>query len=534
MDDFCWWRDGVIYQIYPRSFMDSNHDGFGDLPGIQSRLDYIQHLEVDAIWLSPVYPSPDADFGYDVSHYLDIDPRYGSLQDFDNLVDAAHQRNIRIIMDLVLNHTSDQHEWFKQSRSSRDNPYRDWYIWRPARQDGSLPNNWLSVFGGSGWQYDPQSGEYYFHMFAKEQPDLNWRNPAVRAAMVDVFRFWLDRGVDGFRLDVFNGYFKDAELKDNPYGNPGIRAFERQKHVHDCDQPEMFPLLQEVRSLLEKYDNRYLVGETFLSTPQKAARYTGPDLLHAAFNFEFNEQPARAARFADAIDRWEGLYSGSLWPNYVLENHDIPRTATRYNFDRNPRYAKLLATLLLTLRGTPFLYYGQEIGMRDVSLKRDEIMDPPGKKYWPLFKGRDGCRSPMQWDDNQYGGFSTSRPWLKVHPGYIQTNVARQDADHGSLFNYYRQLLRLRKQYPALMRGDYRRIDTGNANILVYERSLPEQRLIILQNFSRGAARCRLREYTGSGRVILSSHVGVMPEYRLDEGLLLLPGQAIVLEVVKM
>jgi alpha-glucosidase len=301
MDDYLWWQDGVIYQIYPRSYADSDGDGLGDLPGIIARLDYLADLGVDALWLSPVYPSPDKDFGYDVSDYCDIDPRYGTLADFDRLVAEAHQRGLRLVMDMVMNHTSDQHPWFQESRASRDNPKRDWYIWRhpaPLRLPPfspkiggvrGVPNNWQASFGGKAWEYDPHTNEYYLHLFTKEQPDVNWRNPQVRKAQLEAFHFWLERGVDGFRLDVFNAYFKHADLPDNPR-KFGLRAFDRQRHIYDIDQPEMIPLLNELRALLDAYPERYAVGETYFASPQKTVKYCGPDRLHAAFSFDLTSK----------------------------------------------------------------------------------------------------------------------------------------------------------------------------------------------------------------------------------------------------
>ncbi|MGB9521780.1 MAG: alpha-amylase family glycosyl hydrolase, partial [Anaerolineales bacterium] len=400
-DDFVWWRDGIIYQLYPRSFYDSNQDGIGDLPGIISHLDYLAELGIDAIWLSPFYPSPDKDFGYDISDHCAVDHRFGTLEDFDQLVEQAHRRNLRVILDLVLNHTSNEHAWFLESRQNRSNPKADWYIW----QDG-IPNNWQSVFGGRAWTFDTQRGQYYYHMFLAEQPDVNWRNPEVRKAQLDVARFWLDRGVDGFRLDVFNVYFKDEKLRSNP-ATLGLRAFDRQRHIYDTDQPEMIPLLQELRAILDRYPDRYAVGETFLSSTEKIARYVGKERLHAAFDFTFLESAPQPRKWLQAILNWEKLWQEyQIWPNYVLSNHDNPRAATRYTKGEDDRLLKVLMMFLLTLRGTPFLYYGEEIGMRDVPLKRQEILDPPGKKYWPIYKGRDGCRAPMQWDNGQYGGFS--------------------------------------------------------------------------------------------------------------------------------
>lgn len=480
MEEYLWWRDGVIYQIYPRSFMDSNGDGLGDLEGILSRLDYLAGLGVDAFWLSPIYPSPDADFGYDVADHTAIDPRFGSLADFDRLVAETHKRGMRLILDMVMNHTSDQHAWFRESRSSRENPKRDWYLWRDR------PNNWEASFGGRAWEYDPTTGQYYYHMFLKEQPDINWRNPDVRKAQLDVFRFWLERGVDGFRLDVFNMYFKDADFRDNPR-QFGLRGFDRQKHIYDCDQPEMLPLLEELRSLLDSYPQRYAVGETFISNPERAAAYVGDQKLHAAFSFDFTTSelffPWNPAWVRKQIERREALFSADRWPTTVLANHDLPRTASRYCRGEDDAQAKLAMALLLTLRGTPFLYYGEEIGMRNVPLRREEILDPPGKRYWPFYKGRDGCRSPMQWDPSAYAGFSTVKPWLPAHPDYLERNVAAQSGDPHSLLNFTRKLIMLRKIYPALRQGMFIPLESPTG-ILVFIRHTEQESILVALNFS--------------------------------------------------
>jgi len=488
VDDSIWWRDGVIYQIYPRSFADSNADGIGDLNGITSRLDYLRELGVDAIWLSPIYPSPDVDFGYDVSEYCAIDPKYGTMVDFDRLVNAAHGRGIRIILDLVLNHTSDQHPWFQQSRSSRDNPYRDWYLWHKGRGIGKPPNNWQSVFGRRAWRFDPLSGEYYYHMFYRQQPDVNWRNPAVKKAMLDVFRFWLERGVDGFRLDVFNLYFKDDQFRDNPPAI-GIRGFDRQRHIYDCDRPEMIPLLGEIRALLDAYPERYTVGETFLDSPHKAAQYCSPGLLHAAFDFSLLRCPWKPARFLTAIQHWEEALHAESWPTNVLGNHDVSRMATRYGRGEDDERLKVAATMLLTLRGTPFIYYGEEIGMRDISLSRGEIKDPVGKKYWPFYCGRDGCRAPMQWDDSANAGFSPVEPWLPVHGDYIQRNVAAQQKDSSSLYHFYRQLLQIRKEHIAIRQGMFQALTYEPQHLLAYLRQTSDQTILVALNFGRRPVR---------------------------------------------
>ncbi len=487
MKDFLWWRDGVIYQVYPRSFVDTNGDGFGDLPGIIDRLDYLSDLGVDAIWLSPVYPSPDKDFGYDISDYLAIDPRYGTMADFDRLVSEAHQRGIRVVMDMVLNHTSDEHPWFKESRSSRDNPWRDWYIWRDPRRNGKFPNNWHSTLGGRAWDFDEKTGQYYLHLFTPEQPDLNWRNPQVRKKQLDAFRFWLGHDVDGFRMDVFNAYFKHPDLPDNP-PKLGLRAFDRQRHIYDIDQPEMVPFLQELRRLLDSYPERYAVGETFFATPAKTLTYCGPDKLHAAFSFDFTIHDLFYPWFPLWIMRRIKLREAALkpagiWPTNVLSNHDIPRAACRYCRGEDDSQAKISMALLLTLRGTPFMYYGEEIGMRNIDLHRNEIHDPVGKRYWPIYRGRDAARSPMQWNTGINAGFSTGKPWLHIHPDYLERNVAVQQADPSSLLNFTRNLIALRKQYPALYRGDLFPIK-GHNGLLAYMRFTESQSILVVMNYS--------------------------------------------------
>ncbi|MGD0751752.1 MAG: alpha-glucosidase [Anaerolineales bacterium] len=480
MNTYLWWRDAVIYQIYPRSFADSNGDGIGDLPGIISRLDYLADLGIEALWLSPIYPSPDKDFGYDVSDYCNIEPRYGTLADFDRLVAEAHSRGLRLIMDMVMNHTSDQHAWFQESRSSRKSPKRDWYIWKDR------PNNWQASFGGKAWEYDQPTGQYYLHLFTKEQPDVNWRNPAVRQAQLEAFRFWMERGVDGFRLDVFNAYFKHPDFPNNPL-KFGLRGFDRQKHIYDIDQPEMLPLLNELRALLDSYPERYSVGETYLVTPQKTVSYCGPDKLHAAFSFDFTSNelsfPWNPDWIMGQIARREQIFNAAgIWPATVMSNHDLPRAASRYTKGEGDAQARIAMALLLTLRGTPFMYYGEEIGMRNIALRRSEILDPPGQKYWPIYKGRDGCRSPMQWDNGKNAGFSAAKPWLPVHPDYLQRNVAAQAADPGSLFHFTKKLLGLRKAYPALQRGDYISLETPPGT-LAYLRTTTEQSALVAINF---------------------------------------------------
>jgi len=501
MDDYLWWHDGVIYQIYPRSFADSNGDGIGDLPGIISHLDYLADLGIDALWLSPVYPSPDKDYGYDVSDHCNIDPRYGTLADFDRLVAGAHQRGIRMILDMVMNHTSDQHAWFQESRSSRDNPKRDWYIWKDQ------PNNWQASFGGKAWDFDDTSGQYYLHLFTKEQPDVNWRNPAVRQEQLKTFRFWMEHDVDGFRLDVFNAYFKHPDFPDNP-PKFGLRGFDRQRHIYDMDQPEMLPLLNELRALLDSYPERYAIGETYLAAPQKTVSYCGPDKLHAAFSFDFTSNDLSFPWDPDWImgqiaQREQTFNAAGVWPVTVMSNHDLPRAASRYAKGEEDAQARIAMALLLTLRGTPFMYYGEEIGMRDIHLRRSEILDPPGKKYWPIYKGRDGCRSPMQWDNGLQAGFSTTSPWLPVHQDYIHRNVSTQQADPHSLYNFTKKLLSLRKAFPALPRGDFIPLET-RPGTLAYLRSTPEQSVLVAINFKD--RHIQFAPPSGKWQLLFSSH----------------------------
>jgi alpha-glucosidase len=486
-----WWQDGVIYQIYPRSFADSNGDGIGDLEGIRQKLDYLKTMGIDAIWLSPIYPSPDVDFGYDVSNYLDVDPKYGTLDDFKALVQDAHARNIRVILDLVLNHTSDQHPWFVESRKNTENPYADWYMWMPPKNGGKVPNGWQSVFGGKGWEYIPERDEYYFHMFYKEQPDLNWRNPAVEAAIYDVFRFWMNLGVDGFRLDVFNAYYKDPRFRDNP-PKTGIRAFDRQIHIYDTDQPELIDALKNIRKIVDENPDGYTVGETFISTPEKAAKYCKPGLLHTAFNFDYLHCKWNPREFATAIQTWEDALQDGSWPTYVLNNHDVIRTGTRYAKGIDDAILKTAAVMLLSMRGTAFLYYGEEIGMRDIPIKHSEVQDPIGKKYWPFHKGRDGCRSPMQWDGTENAGFSTGKPWLPLHVNASYRTVETQMQEGDSLWHVYEKMLKLRKAYPVLRYGMFMPVTFYQKALLAYLRQDDEQSILVILNFKRRKTRLAL------------------------------------------
>jgi len=484
--DWIWWRDGVIYHIYLRSFADSDGDGLGDLPGLIARLDYLNgtpdSLGVDAIWLSPCFPSPDADFGYDVADFTAIDPRYGRLEDFDRLIAEAHRRGIRVLLDLVYNHTSDQHPWFVEARASRTSPRRDWYVWRDGRPGGGPPNNWQSVFGGKAWEWDPATGQYYYHMFLRQQPDLNWHNPEVRRALMDATHFWLERGVDGFRLDVFNAWYEHAGYPDNP-GKLGLRGFERQRHIYDVDRPEMHPALGEFRTLLDTYPERTSVGELFGDDPALAASYCSDQALHMVFNFEFTHRHWDPQAFCASIESAERHLGERGWPCYVLSNHDVPRHVSRYGGRHPQEVARVAAALLLTQRGTPFIYYGEEIGLPDVPLRRSQIVDPPGRRYWPIYKGRDPNRGPMQWDLAPNAGFTRGTPWLPIRSDYQDLNVAAQKLDPGSVWAFYRDLLRLRRESSALRRGSFQRLSLPSHRGLAYLRATAEQQAIVALNF---------------------------------------------------
>ncbi|MFH1464210.1 MAG: alpha-amylase family glycosyl hydrolase [Pseudomonadota bacterium] len=444
----------VIYQVYPRSFMDSNGDGIGDLQGIIARLDHLADLGVDALWLSPIQRSPDRDFGYDIADYCDVDPRYGTLADFDALVAACRARGMGVILDGVFNHTSDRHPWFQESRASRDNPKADWYLWREQR------NNWASTFGGSAWAWDAARGQHYLHSFLEEQPDLNWRNPEVVAAVEEVLRFWLARGVAGFRLDVFNCYLKHPDLPSNPRTwNPAglLYGYIGQRHVHDRDQPDLGAALTMLRRVVDEAPGRLLVGETLDEDRRyrKAAGYCGPgpDRLHLTFNFHLLRSRWSAPAFRKAITAWAEAVGPEGLPTWVLSNHDFPRHATRWGGRWPDERARLAAMLSLTLRGVPFLYYGEEIGMQEARLTRSQLQDPVGRRFWPFHRGRDGCRTPMQWDAGDHAGFSAASPWLPLHPDHTGRTVAAQEGDPCSVLSTYRDLIALRRRLPALTRG---------------------------------------------------------------------------------
>ena len=480
-----WWQHAVFYEIYPRSFADSSNNGIGDLNGITAKLDYLKDLGIDAIWLTPCYPSPQVDFGYDVSDYENIDPMYGTLADFERLASEAKKRNIRIIMDFVMNHTSDQHAWFKESRSSKDNPKRDWYIWRDGKGPDQPPNNWLSTFGGSAWKFDPTTGQWYYHFFYPEQPDLNWRNPEVEKAMFNVTSWWYERGVAGFRLDAVDTLFEDPALKDNPvlpgknkYGDPNMA------NTNNTKLPELHGVLQRLRQVADKYD-AVLIGETWTKDIDELKQYYGEhsNELQMPMDFLFARvDKLSAPEFRTQID---GV-NGAGWPVYVLSNHDIVRAYVRYGDGvHNDAIAKLMAGLYLTLRGTPIMYYGEEIGMTNNDPKRrEDVKDPIGRLGWPEEKGRDGERTPMQWNTSANAGFSEAKPWLPVPPSYKTHNVATELKAPDSILNFYRRVLAWRHQDQALRDGEYVALNESDPNVLSYLRRYKDEAVLVVLNMS--------------------------------------------------
>ncbi len=518
-----WWRYGTIYQIYPRSFQDTDGDGIGDLNGIQGRLDYLVALGVDALWISPIYPSPMADFGYDISNYCDIDPLFGTLADFDAMVAATRARGLRLILDYVPNHTSDQHAWFLESRSSRSNPKRDWYLWRDPGEDGGPPNNWLSNFGGSAWTFDTETGQYYLHSFLAQQPDLNWRNAEVRAAMYEVLRFWLRRGVDGFRVDVIYHLIKDALYRNNPPNpdyQPGGDPAHRLLPTYTIDQPEIQQIVVEMRNVLQEFDSpetqRLLIGEIYLPIDRLAAYY-GPEkdgVLQGAqlpFNFHLIGVPWKAQAIDDLVRRYEAILPPGGAPNWVLGNHDKARIASRVGADS----ARLAAMLLLTLRGTPTLYYGDELGMTDVPIAPDQVQDPFEKNQPGKGLGRDPQRTPMLWRAAPHAGFTTGTPWLPLGADAAQSNVATQEHDDASILVFYRALIALRRQHGCLNRGRWEPVGV-EGDLLAYARidaqidagSANDERALVLLNFGAAPVSVPAAWLTGTRRLWLSTVAG--------------------------
>src|SRR5882724_1425149 len=527
--NFKWWERGIIYQVYPRSFMDSDGDGIGDLAGIRSKLDYLQWLGVEAIWISPIYPSPMADFGYDISNYTNIDPIFGGLNDFDALLADAHGRSLKVLLDYVPNHTSDQHPWFLDSRSSCDSDKRNWYIWRDPKPDGGPPNNWLSNFGGGAWEWDEKTGQYYYHAFLKEQPDLNWRNPEVQDAMLKVLRFWLDRGVDGFRVDVMHHLVKDMEFRDNPPNpewRPGMSPYRELLTTYTADLPEVQEIVAKFRSVVEEYNDRMLVGEIYLPVERLIAYYGASGKgAHLPFNFQLIRLPWKAKEIAAAVERYEALLPSYAWPNWVLGNHDKPRIATR----AGAAQARVAAMLLLTLRGTPTIYYGDEIGMHDVPIPIDRVRDPFEKNVPGLGLGRDPVRTPMQWSDGRAAGFTSGAPWLPIAADYQNVSVSAERDDPSSMLTLYHRLIELRQSELALSVGEYSSLPAGE-DLVAYMRKSGERRLLIVLNLGAQERRFNISELEVQASLIFSTHHDRGQE-RLGAGLKLRPDEGVIVEL---
>jgi alpha-glucosidase len=523
-----WWQRGVIYQIYPRSFQDTNGDGVGDLPGITRRLPYLVELGVHAIWLSPIFRSPMRDFGYDIADYCTIDPVFGTMEDFDELLQTAHDLGLKVLLDFVPNHTSDQHPWFIESRQSRNSAKRDWYLWRDPAGDGGPPNNWLSEFGGSAWAFDRGSGQYYYHAFLPEQPDLNWRNPAVRDAMQEVMRFWLRKGVDGFRIDVLWHLIKDDQFRDNP-PNPNYRDGDPPPHrvlpLYTTDRPEVHEVVAGLRAVAEEFADRMLIGEIYLP-PERLVAYYGKDLegVHLPFNFGLIETSWHARTIAKLIDDYEAALPPGSWPNWVLSNHDKVRIASRVG----PAQARVAAMLLLTLRGTPTVYYGDELGLEDVAIAARTAQDPLAQRIPSL--GRDGARAPMRWDATPWAGFSRVRPWCVVSETDVEPNAISQRADEGSMLTLYRRLLKLRNSLPALMTGAYvPMVATGD--VLLFRRELaPHKPLIVALNFGDRPAAAIVTHKEMVGHIVLSTFCGRDGEV-IDGEIDLRPNEGLIIEL---
>ncbi len=485
-----WWKHAVFYEIYPRSYGDSNNDGTGDLNGITAHMDYLAALGVDAIWIAPCFPSPQVDFGYDVSDYRAIDPQYGTLADFDRLVAEGKKRGIKVILDFVVNHSSDKHMWFVQSAQSKTSPYRDYYVWRDGKGPGQPPNNWTSTFGGPSWTFDPKTNQWYYHYFYAQQPDLNWRNPKVEKEMFDITRFWFKRGVYGFRLDAVDTLFEDPKLTDNP-PRPGKDAYGMplQEHLNDKRIGEVHAELQKLRTVTEEFPGRVLIGETWTETPEKLADYYGPknnELQMPMFLKLTEVKRLDAGEFRNLVNAVESNSVGG-WPVFVLSNHDIRRHIDRLGTAENKdQVAKLLSAFYLTLRGTPIMYYGEEIGMENNDPKRvEDVKDVIGRKGWPEEKGRDGERTPMQWNAEANAGFNQgAKTWLPVGDDYKQKNVETEKADPKSILNWYRKFIALRRTNPAIYEGSYTAVNESDANVMSYVRKAGGRTVLVTLNMS--------------------------------------------------
>jgi alpha-glucosidase len=510
-----WWRDGLIYQVYPRSFLDTNGGGTGDLAGISARLDYIAALGVDAIWISPFFVSPMVDFGYDIADHCQVAPLFGTLADFERLLSEAHARGLRVMIDLVISHTSDRHPWFTESRADRENSKANWYVWADARPDGGPPNNWLALFGGSAWAWDTRRCQYYLHNFLACQPDLNFHHPEVQDAVLDIVRVWLDRGVDGFRLDTSNFYFHDPLLRDNPPLGPGGQTagvhasnpYGYQDHVYDKSRPENLAFLERLRQLLDTIPGTAAVGEIGPDRDPAGttAAYTARGRrLHMAYSFSLLGETCSAGHIRQVVEEFEAAI-GDGWPSWALSNHDVTRVITRWKLEAEvERAAPLLLALLMSLRGTPCIYQGEELGLTEAQIPYESLQDPFGREFWPSFPGRDGCRTPMPWDaDVLHAGFTHGTPWLPIPVAHAQRAVSVQQADPGSVLSRVRRFAAWRRRQPALQRGSIRFVDAPEP-LLCFDRTSATQTLRAV--FNLGAAPQRLAMRAPPGMRPLAGH----------------------------
>ena len=533
MSDAPWWRGAVTYQIYPRSFLDTDGDGVGDLPGIVERLDYVASLGVDAIWIAPFFKSPMADFGYDIADYRDVDPLFGTLADFDRLLEKAHGLGLKVMIDQVLSHTSAEHAWFHESRQSRDNPKADWYVWADARADGSAPNNWLSLFGGSAWQWEPRRGQYYLHNFLTAQPDLNFHNQDVRTAILDSVRFWLDRGVDGVRLDAINFCFHDRQLRDNPpkpkekrvgRGFSPDNPYAFQYHYYNNTQPENLAFLGELRALMDRYQDVAALGEiSSEDSLATMAEYTRHGRLHMGYSFELLTDDFSAAHIRGTVQTLEAQMTEG-WPCWAISNHDVERVLTRWgNGQPSAQLANLLTAMVCSLRGSVCVYQGEELGLTEAEVPYESLQDPYGIAFWPQFKGRDGCRTPIPWSDDAQAGFSRGIPWLPVPREHRALAVERQETDPHSVLNGFRTFMHWRQSQPALRRGDIHFLDTTEP-VLAFTRHFAGQTLLVVFNLADTATELALTAALGKA-VVVDGH-GLLQGH-LEGGLLHLPGYGV-------
>jgi len=533
MSNTPWWRGAVIYQIYPRSFLDTDGDGVGDLPGIIERLGYVASLGVDAIWIAPFFKSPMADFGYDIADYRDVDPLFGTRDDFDRLLAGAHKLGLKVMIDQVLSHTSVEHAWFQESRHSRDNPKADWYVWADAKDDGGAPNNWLSLFGGSAWQWEPRRGQYYLHNFLTAQPDLNFHHSEVRAAILDSVRFWLDRGVDGVRLDAINFCFHDRQLRDNPpkpkekrvgRGFSPDNPYAFQYHYYNNTQPENLAFLGELRALMNHYPDVAALGEiSSEDSLATMAEYTRHGRLHMGYSFELLTDDFSAAHIRDTVQTLEAQMTEG-WPCWAISNHDVERVLTRWGGGQpSTSLANLLTAMVCSLRGSVCVYQGEELGLTEAELPYESLQDPYGIAFWPQFKGRDGCRTPMPWSDDAHAGFSQGMPWLPVPREHRALAVAHQETDPHSVLNGFRTFMHWRQSQPALRLGDIHFLDTTEP-VLAFTRSFAGQTLLVAFNLADAAVELALPAILGKP-VVVDGHG--LQQGHLDGNQLHLPGYGV-------